>query len=183
MEHKKLIMNDVIFLAILSAALLLVSSLAMPLVMFTDIFGLRQLASALFFGLFIVVGLTKVPKKGTLLIIGLCTGVVLLFMSPIMFWNNVIGALLTEFICFLVFRGYERKASKFTAATLFIPLTLPVTLISSSIIKNESISTIWGEGILPALMCLGTILMSVFSSWLGFKICAELKRTGKLKYD
>ncbi len=181
MEQKNLVMKDIIFLAILSAALLLVSGLAMPLVMFTDIFGLRQMASALFFGLFLVIGLTKVPKKGALLFIGLFTGVVLLFMSPVMFWNNVIGALAVELVCFLIFRGYESKASKFVAATLFTPLTLPVTLVSSAIIKNETISSVWGEGILPAFMCVGTVLVSAFSSWLGFKICAELKRTGKLK--
>lgn len=176
---KKFLLKDIIFLAIFSAALLLVSSISMPIVMFTQIFALRQLLTGPIFGLFMVIALYKVPKPGTILIIGIFTGLVLLFMSPIMFYNNVVGAILVEIIG-LILGGFDKEKVRVICAGFYIPCTLPITLISNYLLKGKEISLQLGSIRLTILIIIGTIILSFLGAFLGQKIAKELKKAGKL---
>lgn len=175
----KITIKDVVFLAIFSAVLLAVSGLVMPLVMFTQIFGLRQLTSAPLFALFCTIALYKVPKPGALSIIGLITGLVLLFMSPIMFFNNVIGAIVVEGILFLT-RSYGTSRMQVLAGTLYIPLTLPITLLSTQIMKGIPVAEQFGQPLQTFGICIGTVILSWIGAMAGRKIAMELRKAGKL---
>ena len=178
---QKITIKDIVFLAIFSAVLLGVSGLVMPLVMTTQIFGLRQLTSAPLFALFCTIALYKVPKIGSLTIIGLITGTVLLFMSPIMFFNNVIGAVAVEIVVLIIFRGYQKKSAPLVAAGLYIPFTLPITIVSTQIMKGQSLSDILGDPAMTVGICIGTVILSFIGAFLGRKIATELRKAGKLQ--
>ncbi len=177
---KKFTSKDVVFLAILSVVLLLVSSLIMPIVMFTHLTALRQLFAAPIFAIFSVIALKKVPKIGALTIVGLLTGGVLIFMSAIMFINNFLGAIIVELIILLFFKNYDKDAAILTAASLYIPLTLPLSLLSQVAMKGEKISSLLGSSFQMIVLPISVIVLSIAGAFIGLKIAKELKRTGKL---
>ncbi len=177
---KKFTSKDVVFLAILSVVLLLASSLIMPIVMFTHLTALRQLFAAPIFAIFAVIALKKVPKIGALTIVGLLTGGVLIFMSAIMFINNFLGALIVELIIFLFFKNYDKDAAILTAASLYIPLTLPLSLLAQVVMKGEKLSSLLGSSFQTIVLPISVIVLSIAGAFIGLKIAKELKRTGKL---
>lgn len=177
---KAFTVKDIVFLAILSAVLLLASGLIMPIVMFTNIYALRQLFSAPIFALFCSVALTKVPKLGALSIIGCITGGVLLFMSPIMFFNQVIGAVIMELLVFVFFRGYTSKGAILFASGIYVTTTLPITLAANAIMNGKSLGEQMGSLPLSILICGGCIVLGLAGALLGQKIADELRKAGKL---
>lgn len=172
--------GDIVFLAILSVVLLLVSSILMPIVMFTQIFGLRQLFAAPLFAFFCVIGLRRVPKAGAFTIIGFLTGGVLLFMSPIMFINNTVSAILVEIIALLIYKTYEKRKAIMLAATLYIPLSLPITILATMALKGQTLNQILDSVLLTIIIPIGTIILSYLGAYFGMKVADELKRAGKI---
>ena len=82
---KKFQVKDFVFLAVLSAAMTLCGGITMPLVMHTTVFGLRNMAAAPIYSIFVAIGLMKVRKPGALTIIGLFSG------APLIFFRNHSG--------------------------------------------------------------------------------------------
>lgn len=178
---KKITTKDVVFLAIFSGVLLLVSGLVMPIVMFTKIFALRQLAAALLFSLFCTIALIKVPKLGAMTIIGLITGLVLSFMSVIMLINNLLGAVLVDIIILIFFKGEITPKRAVIAVGLYIPFTIPLTLVSGAIMNGTPIMEQLGNVWLSIALIGGTFVLSYIGSLLGYKVAKELRKAGKLQ--
>ena len=99
--------KDIVFLAILSAVMLLTGGV-MPLVTSVPLFGIIQLAIGLQFSVIPAIGLMKVRKPGTLIFMSLFSGIVLIFMFVPMFFCLAICAILAEVLAILIFRGYKK---------------------------------------------------------------------------
>lgn len=125
---KKFEIKDIVFLAILSAVMLLTGGV-MPLVTGVPLFGIIQLALALQFSIIPAIGLMKVRKPGTLLFMALFSGVVLIFMFVPMFFCIVLCAILAEMLALLIFKGYDKDVACWFAATIYLPLSLPFLLV------------------------------------------------------
>ena len=106
---KKFQVKDFVFLAVLSAAMTLCGGITMPLVMHTTVFGLRNMAAAPIYSIFVAIGLMKVRKPGALTIIGLFSGAPLIFFSTVMFFNNFVSAIIAELIMLLFSEAIKRK--------------------------------------------------------------------------
>ncbi len=134
---QKLQIKDVVFLAIMSAVALATCAV-MPLVISLQplIFGISQLVTALQIGVFFAIGLYKVRKPGSLLIMALMMGLIQLMMSPPMFLSSVLNGVLIELIVLLLFRGYEKDGAVFCAAMLHTPLSLPFNYLYNRLIKG-----------------------------------------------
>ncbi len=178
---KKFKVRDIIFLAVLAAVNTLFGALAMP-VMRSTLFGVQTLVTCLFYALFAVIGIKKVHKPGTLTLYGLLTGFPLLFMAPVMFFNNLVGAFLAEAVSLLLFRSYEKDAAVLSGASLFMILTVPLSLPFSLWLNGASwqnfVSGQWWQ---TALVCLGVIALSVLGALIGLRVSAELQKAGKLR--
>ena len=172
--------KDIVFLAIVSAALSIVGALTMPLVMTLTLFGIRNLAAAVFYGAFCTIALMKVRKPGALVIIGLLTGIVVLPMAAVMFFNNLMGALAAELAAMIIFRGYDRDRAVVCAAALFIPFTMPVTFVFSMLLHGRAASEVITNPVLSAIICAGAVAVSFGSAFVGHRIGKELKKAGKL---
>ena len=140
MNHRylqKFQIKDVVFLAIMSAVALATCAV-MPLVISLQplIFGISQLVTALQIGVFFAIGLYKVRKPGSLLIMALMMGLIQLMMSPPMFLSSVLNGVLIELIVLLLFRGYEKDAAVFVAAMLHTPLSLPFNYLYNLLVKG-----------------------------------------------
>ena len=178
---KKFKVKDIIFLAVLAAVTTLFGALAMP-VMRSELFGVQTLVTCLFYALFAVIAIRKVQKPGALTIFGLFTGFPLLFMAPVMFFNNFIGALLAEIVALLIFRSYEKNQAVIAGASLFMILTVPLSLPFSIWLNGSSYQHfISGQVWQTALVCIGVVVLSVLGACIGLKVAAEMQKAGKLR--
>lgn len=177
----KFAIKDFVFLAILSAAMTLAGGITMPLVMHTSLFGLRNMAAAPLYALFCAIGLMKVRKPGALTVIGLFSGAPLVMMSAVMFFNNLVAALVAELLMLLIFRGYSKQSAVLFTAGIYMPLSLPVTLLFSVWLNGSSFNDLIARPIPAIFTSIGTIVLGFLGAWLGMKIAKELQKAGKLK--
>ncbi len=180
MKLHKFTMKDIIFIAIMSAALVLAGLVVMPLVMSTSLFGLRNMTSAILYSILTIIVLMKVQKIGALTLLGLFHGFVLLMMSPVMFFNMAVGSVVSELLTLIIFKSYDSDKAKVFAATLFIPLTIPTTLLFTMIIHGQSFDQIIDRPLLSLSLCVATISLSYLGTKLGQKLGRELQKAGKL---
>lgn len=183
---QKFQIKDVVFLAIMSAVALATCAV-MPLVISLQplIFGISQLVTALQIGVFFAIGLYKVRKPGSLLIMALMMGrLIQLMMSPPMFLSSVLNGVLIELIVLLLFRGYEKDGAVFCAAMLHTPLSLPFNYLYNRLIKGaDSPLAAVADRAPPAAvgMTLAVVAVSALGALIGIKIARELKKSGVLK--
>lgn len=172
---KKFQVKDFVFLAVLSAAMTLCGGITMPLVMHTTVFGLRNMAAAPIYSIFVAIGLMKVRKPGALTIIGLFSGAPLIFFSTVMFFNNFVSAIIAELIMLLIFRGYQKKAG------IYMPFSLPISVLFSLWLNGQSYDQLTANPKISVLTSIGTIALAFLGAAIGMKIAAELQKAGKLK--
>lgn len=178
---KKFQVKDFVFLAVLSAAMTLCGGITMPLVMHTTVFGLRNMAAAPIYSIFVAIGLMKVRKPGALTIIGLFSGAPLIFFSTVMFFNNFVSAIIAELIMLLIFRGYQKKVSVFVTTGIYIPFSLPISVLFSLWLNGQSYAQLTANPKISVLTSIGTIALAFLGAAIGMKITAELQKAGKLK--
>ncbi len=178
---KKFQVKDFVFLAVLSAAMTLCGGITMPLVMHTTLFGLRNMAAAPIYSIFIAIGLMKVRKPGALTIIGLFSGAPLVFFSTVMFFNNFVSAVIAELIMLLIFKGYKKKSAVFVTTGIYMPLSLPVSVLFSIWLNGQSYEQLTAKPVISVLTSIGTIALAFLGSAIGMKIANELQKAGKLK--
>lgn len=178
---KKFQVKDFVFLAVLSAAMTLCGGITMPLVMHTTVFGLRNMAAAPIYSIFVAIGLTKVRKPGALTIIGLFSGAPLIFFSTVMFFNNFVSAIIAELIMLLIFRGYQKKVSVFVTTGIYMPFSLPISVLFSLWLNGQSYAQLTANPKISVLTSIGTIILAFLGAAIGMKIAAELQKAGKLK--
>ncbi|WP_290913133.1 hypothetical protein [Eubacterium sp.] len=178
---KKFQVKDFVFLAVLSAAMTLCGGITMPLVMHTTVFGLRNMAAAPIYSIFVAIGLMKVRKPGALTIIGLFSGAPLIFFSTVMFFNNFVSAIIAELIMLLIFKGYQKKVSVFITTGIYMPFSLPISVLFSLWLNGQSYSQLTANPKISILTSIGTIALAFLGAAIGMKIAAELQKAGKLK--
>ena len=181
---QKFQIKDVVFLAIMSAVALATCAV-MPLVISLQplIFGISQLVTALQIGVFFAIGLYKVRKPGSLLLMALLMGLIQLMMSPPMFLSSVLNGVLIELIVLLLFRGYEKDSAVF-CAMLHTPLSLPFNYLYNRLIKgaDSPLAAVADRAPLAAMgMTLAVVAVSALGALIGIKIARELKKSGVLK--
>lgn len=178
---KRFQVKDFVFLAVLSAAMTLCGGITMPLVMHTTVFGLRNMAAAPIYSIFVAIGLMKVRKPGALTIIGLFSGAPLIFFSTVMFFNNFVSAIIAELIMLLIFRGYQKKVSVFITTGIYMPFSLPISVLFSLWLNGQSYEQLTANPKISVLTSIGTIALAFWGAAIGMKIAAELQKAGKLK--
>lgn len=178
---KKFQVKDFMFLAVLSAAMTLCGGITMPLVMHTTVFGLRNMVAAPIYSIFVAIGLMKVRKPGALTIIGLFSGAPLIFFSTVMFFNNFVSAIMAELIMLLIFRGYQKKVSVFITTGIYMPFSLPISVLFSLWLNGQSYAQLTANPKISVLTSIGTIALAFLGAAIGMKIAAELQKAGKLK--
>lgn len=178
---KRFQVKDFVFLAVLSAAMTLCGGITMPLVMHTTVFGLRNMAAAPIYSIFVAIGLMKVRKPGALTIIGLFSGAPLIFFSTVMFFNNFVSAIIAELIMLLIFRGYQKKDSVFVTTGIYMPFSLPISVLFSLWLNGQSYDQLTANPKISVLTSIGTVALAFLGAAIGMKIAAELQKAGKLK--
>lgn len=179
---QKFKIKDIVFLAIISAIVLLTGGV-MPLVAHIPIFGIIQIVLGFQFSIFPAIGIMKVKKAGSLLFVAIFSGIVLIFMNPIMFACLILCAILSETISLLIFKSYEKDAACFLASALYLPFSLPFLYVWYRIIGGENTVASYANSkpLLAVVMSLLVVIICCLGSFIGVKISKELKKSGALK--
>lgn len=181
--------KDIVFLAIMSVAVIITSSF-MPLLLPIPVFGIIQLGLGIQFSLFPVIGLLKVKKLGSLTYMSVFIGAFLAIMNPIMGIIILASGIFLEFFVLLIFRGYKKDIASIFAGTLFLPLSLPCLYVFYRHIfsnknhkkTNKAIIALTGSKSSIAIgITIAVIAICFLGSMLAFLIIRELRKAGKIK--
>lgn len=178
---KKFQVKDIVWLAVISAAMTLAGGCTMPLVMHTSLFGLRNMVAAPLYALFATIGLMKVRKPGALSIIGLFTGAPLVFFAPIMFFNNFVGAVIAEILVLIIWRGYTKNFAVVFGSAVWMIMTVPLTIVFHMWMNDVTFSELIGTPAVAIGTSIGTVVLGFAGGFIGLKIAKELQKAGKLK--
>ncbi len=172
--------KDIVFLAIMSAVIL-VTSAFMPLLVNIPLFGIIQIGLGLQFSMFPAIGVAKVRRPFSLVFMAVFSGVVLMFMNTVMFFCLLVCALIAEGVALLVFKSYEKDAACFVACALYMPLSLPFLYVWYQIVGGEVLSYINSVGWITAVMSVAVVALCCLGSFVGLRISRELKKSGVMK--
>lgn len=173
--------RDLIFLAIMAAAITLAGFVFVPLVLAVPIPGIRSIPPAPFYGFLLALGLMKTRRPGSILIMVTLNGVVLLIMSYLMFFNNLIAGILTELIVLLLFRSYKKDWVVCVAAGLYMPLTIPANILTALWVGGEYLAKFFLKPWLLGAIIAGTAALSFAGAFAGLRLGKELVKAGRLK--
>lgn len=184
---RKYKIKDIVFLAIM-AACMLVTGAIMPLVGQIPLFGIVQLCLGLQFSVFPVIGMMKVRKAGALVFMSLCCGVLLVFMSPVMFFSILLCALIAEVLTGVIFRSYKRDGACLFAGTIYFPCSLPFLYVYYNFLytvtseSGEAVSAFVGASPAVAIGMSAAVLAVCFvGALVGMLISRELRKSGVMK--
>ena len=184
---RKYKIKDIVFLAIM-AACMLVTGAIMPLVGQIPLFGIVQLCLGLQFSVFPVIGMMKVRKAGALVFMSLCCGVLLVFMSPVMFFSILLCALIAEALTGVIFRSYKRDGACLFAGTIYFPCSLPFLYVYYNFLytvtseSGEAVSAFVGASPAVAIGMSAAVLAVCFvGALVGMLVSRELKKSGVMK--
>ncbi len=184
---RKFKIRDIVFLAIMSACMILTGAV-MPLAAQVPLFGIIQVCIGLQFTIFPVLGMLKVRKPGSLLLMSLFCGVVLVFMNWIMFFCLLVCALICEGLALLIFKGYKNDWASFFNGIIYFPLTLPFLYVYYAFIYNftdeegEAVKAFIGSDVGTAIgMSVAVIAICAIGATIAFVIYRELRKSGRIK--
>lgn len=180
---QKFTIKEVVFLAILSAVLILTCSVMAIFAEATKvIFAVGQASTALQMSLFLTIGLMRVRKTFTATFILLFMGVVMVMMSPVMGLSNVFVLICVEVSIPLIFRGYEKDCACMFGGFIAPILSIIVPAIYNSILVPEVFAVTVSKPVVVIGMVLLVVVLSFAGSFVGMKIGQELQKSGVMKH-
>ena len=84
-------------------------------------------------------------------------------------------------IMLLIFRGYQKKVSVFVTTGIYMPFSLPISVLFSLWLNGQSYDQLTANPKTSVLTSIGTIILAFLGAAIGMKIAAELQKAGKLK--
>lgn len=179
---QKFTLKEVVFIAILSAVLILTCSVMAFVADLTKvIFAIGQVATALQMSFFVTVGLIRVRKVGTVTLILLFMGAIMVMMSPVMFFSNIFVLLVIELLAILIFKGYKKDKACYMAGLLIAPLSIVTPTVYNSIIYPEIFEAITSNIYMAVGMSAVVVVLGFIGATVGLKVARELIKAGVLK--
>lgn len=171
--------REYVFAGMIALALLLVASVVIPMTLPLRIPGLSNTINGFFASIFVVIGLARLQKRGSLLLItGIYSLICLVAASPVVFGFVLGGGLVSEIVCSLIFRGYRGRLAPIVGAVLYEMSMFPFAMILSFFFLPERYGKVapWVFVVAEAAI----FVSSLAGSLIGLKIVTELARAGKL---
>lgn len=177
---KKLNLSDIVFIAIITAVFLLLSGIIAPFIMTSSQLGLQGMAMSFTTALFYTIGLRKVPKAGALTLGGIFSGLFLMLMTPVLFFNQFIGAILAEGFALLVKRNFSRKVNISLATASYGFFTIPTTGLINYFVRGKDLAQQIGNPIFFIFLIVLSLVLGYIGAKIGHKLADTLEEAGKL---
>lgn len=173
--------REYVFAALLAGALLATSSIIIPLTLPLRIPGLANAVNAPFASFFLVIGLARLRKPGSLLLVLGLYALVCLLIHPVIFSFIMTGAIFAEFVCWLIFRGFRTPKAQVTGVILYELASFPAAMLFSLwLMPARALKPVlWVFIVAEAAI----FVTSLLGSLAGLKVARELARAGKLQIE
>ncbi|MFI3229509.1 MAG: hypothetical protein R3Y23_05030 [Bacillota bacterium] len=179
---QKFELKEIVFIAILSAVLILTCSIMAFVADLTKvIFAIGQVATALQMSFFVTVGLIRVRKVGTVTLIMLFMGAIMVMMSPVMFLSNIFVLLLVELLAIVIFKGYKSDKACYMAGLIIAPLSIITPTVYNAIVYPEIFEAITSNIYMAVGMSAVVVVFGFIGATVGLKVARELIKAGVLK--
>lgn len=181
MTHSYWTTRDYVFAAMISVALLVVASIVIPFTLPLRIPGLANAVNGLFGSFFVVIGLIRLRKPGSLLLITGIYSLICLSVSPLVFGFVLTGGIVGEILCTLVFREYKGRTAPVCGAILYEMGMFPAAMVLSCFFLPERYRELAPWIFIVAELAIFTT--SLLGALAGLKVAKELSRAGKLNLE
>ncbi|MFI3206327.1 MAG: hypothetical protein R3Y33_03680 [Clostridia bacterium] len=179
---QKFTIKEIVFLAILSAVLILTCSIMAVVAEATKVvWAVGQVATALQMSLFLTIGLMRVRKTFSASFILIFMGVIMFMMSPVMGLSNIFVLICIELLVLIIFKGYESDKAAMFAGFVAPILSIITPAVYNSILVPEVFSATISNPIMVVGMTLLVVALSFIGSFVGLKIGKELQKSGVMK--
>lgn len=126
---KKFQLQEIILIGLIVATILVAGYVLLPFMQILPIPAYRAILVAPIYGSGVTLLASKIRKPGIITIMGLLIGGLLSIFFVWMFFIAVIGGILTDLTCFLLFNGYKKDKSIAVGSGLFPAYQLPITFV------------------------------------------------------
>ncbi len=173
--------REYVFAAMTAAALLLVASILIPFTLPLRIPGLANAVNGLFGSFFLVIGLIRLRRPGSLILITGIYALVCLAISPVISGFVMAGGILGELVCSSLFKGYRGTLAPVCGAVLYQMGMFPAAMLLSFFFLPER----YGEIALWVFIVAEAAIFAtaLTGSLLGLKVARELARAGRLRLE
>lgn len=180
---QKFTIKEIVFLAILSAVLILTCAVMGIVAEATKvIWAVGQVSTALQLSLFITIGLMRVRKTFTATFILIFMGIIMVMMSPVMALSNLFVLICIEILIIVIFKGYESDNACMFGGFMAPILSIVTPAIYNSILVPEVFQATISNTFMVIGMTLLVIFLSFMGSFIGLKIGKELQKSGVMKH-
>jgi len=173
--------REYVFAAMTAVALLVVASIVIPFTLPLRIPGLANAVNGLFGSFFVVIGLVRLRKPGSLLLITGIYSLICLSVSPVVFGFVLTGGIFGELICTLLFRGYRGVVAALCGAVLYEMGMFPAAMVLSFFFLPDRYKDMapW----IFVVAELAILITSTAGALAGIKVAKELSKAGKLQLE
>lgn len=126
---RKFELREIIFISLIVAAILTIGYALLPFMQMLPTPAFRALLVAPIYSTGVTLLASRIRRPGTITMMGLLIGSLLSIFFIWMFFIAVIGGVLTDLTCFILFKGYDKDKSIAIAAGLFPAYQLPSTFV------------------------------------------------------
>ena len=175
----KFTVKDIVFIALVSAAMLVVSFLTIPIVIAMPIPAITSMVFAPFAGLLMAIAMLKVRKIGTASLVSLLVGIILLFMSPVMFCFMVVGGIVTDAFAWAWKRGYTDSRMVIISCGFYtLALILFSVAFSFVFVTKMSLPSLLQQPLLLLLIAAICFALGAIGALIGSKVWLEFDKAG-----
>lgn len=180
---QKFTIKEIVFLAILSAVLILTCSVMAIVAEATKIiWAVGQVSTALQMSLFITIGLMRVRKTFTTAFILIFMSLIMMMMSPVMALSNILVIICIEVLILIIFKGYDTDFACMFGGFMAPILSIITPAVYNSILVPEVFKATVSNLAMVILMTLLVIALALIGSTIGLKIGQELQKSGVMKH-
>lgn len=183
-KNNKFTVREIVFLSIITLASLIFSAI-MPLALYVNFYGATHLIVAFQIAFFFQIGLYKVNKRFSFLILSTLLGIILLVHFYALGISFIVAGLVTEIITLPFSFLKEEKISNIVKTTLFLTITMlpyyylyqalqPTKFANSKYFQGDLNNSLWFVFIIIFIIT----LVSFIASILARKVAFELNKAG-----
>lgn len=177
-EKKRYFTNkDIVRMAVMAAAMFVVSCITVPIVLGVPFPGIRCLACGLFFGVLIALTYARVPKFGAGTVTTLICSLPMAFFSPVITVFTTAAGLCTDLYFLLI--GKKLTVKTITGLGAVLMGTMMVIAASLGAIFLPETELTWADlfsnPLHLAIGFFGSVILGALGSFLATKIFKELK--------
>ncbi len=173
--------REYVLAALLAGALLVTASVIIPLTLPLRIPGLANAANAPLASFFLVIGLARLRKPGSLLLILGLYALTCLLIHPVIFSFILTGALVAEGVSWLLFRGFATPRAQVAGVLLYEMTSFPAAMLFSLwLLPARALKPAWYVFLAAEAAIVVTTLAGCLA---GLKVARELAQAGKLNLE